>query len=170
MGFSAGGHLAASLTTRFDAKVYDRVDAADDLSARPDLSALIYPVVSMVDGPVHGGSRKQLLGPSPTPEQIALYSPDQNVTDRVPPVFLLHAADDKTVPVANSLMMFTALKAKAIPDRDAHLRGGRPRLWPARHRRQAGRRLAGPVRDLRQAARSVKPSAHPGVRRDERKF
>jgi len=115
MGFSAGGHLAASLTTRFDAKVYDRIDAADDLSARPDLSALIYPVVSMVDGPVHGGSRKQLLGLSPTPEQIALYSPEQNVTDRVPPVFLLHAADDKTVPVANSLMMFTALKAKGIP-------------------------------------------------------
>jgi acetyl esterase/lipase len=115
MGFSAGGHLAASLTTRFDAKVYDRIDAADDLSARPDLSCLMYPVVSMVDGPVHGGSRKQLLGPSPTPEQIALYSPEQNVTDRVPPVFLVHAADDKTVPVANSLMMFTALKAKAIP-------------------------------------------------------
>lgn len=115
MGFSAGGHLAASLTTRFDAKVYDKVDAADDLSARPDLSGLIYPVISMADGPVHGGSRKQLLGPSPTPEQIALYSPDQNVTDRLPPVFLLHAADDKTVPVANSLMMFTALKAKAIP-------------------------------------------------------
>jgi acetyl esterase/lipase len=115
MGFSAGGHLAASLTTRFDAKVYDRVDADDDLSARPDLSCLMYPVVTMVDGPVHGGSRKQLLGPSPTPEQIVLYSPEQNVTDRVPPVFLVHAADDKTVPVANSLMMFTALKAKAIP-------------------------------------------------------
>lgn len=115
MGFSAGGHLAASLTTRFDAKVYDRVDAADDLSARPDLSALIYPVVSMVEGPAHAGSRKQLLGPSPTPEQAALYSPDQNVTDRVPPVFLLHAVDDKTVPVVNSLMMFTALKAKAVP-------------------------------------------------------
>lgn len=115
MGFSAGGHLAASLTTRFDAKVYERVDAADDLSARPDLSCLMYPVVTMIDGPVHGGSRKQLLGPTPTPEQIALYSPEQNVTDRVPPVFLVHAADDKTVPVANSLMMFTALKAKAIP-------------------------------------------------------
>jgi acetyl esterase/lipase len=115
MGFSAGGHVAASLTTRFDAKVYDRIDAADDLSARPDLSGLIYPVISMADGPVHTGSRKQLLGSSPTPEQIALYSPDQNVTDRLPPVFLLHAADDKTVPVANSLMMFTALKAKAIP-------------------------------------------------------
>jgi len=115
MGFSAGGHLAASLTTRFDAKVYDRVDAADDLSARPGLSALIYPVVSMAGGPAHAGSRKQLLGPSPTAEQVALYSPDQNVTDRVPPVFLLHAADDKTVPVVNSLMMFTALKAKAVP-------------------------------------------------------
>ncbi|WP_426012822.1 alpha/beta hydrolase [Caulobacter sp. DWR2-3-1b2] len=115
MGFSAGGHLAASLTTRFDAKVYDPVDAADDLSARPDLSCLMYAVVSMADGPAHGGSRKQLLGPSPTPEQIALYSPDQTVTDRVPPVFLVHAADDKTVPVANSLMMFTALKAKAVP-------------------------------------------------------
>lgn len=115
MGFSAGGHLAASLTTRFDAKVYERVDAADDLSARPDLSALIYPVVSMVEGPAHSGSRKQLLGPSPTAEQVALYSPDQNVTARVPPVFLLHAADDGTVPVVNSLMMFTALKAKAVP-------------------------------------------------------
>jgi acetyl esterase/lipase len=115
MGFSAGGHLAASLTTRFDAKVHDAVDAADALSARPDLSALIYPVISMADGPVHAGSRRQLLGPAPSPEQIALYSPDQGVTAQVPPVFLLHAADDKTVPVVNSLMMFTALKAKAVP-------------------------------------------------------
>uniref|UniRef100_B0T741 BD-FAE-like domain-containing protein n=1 Tax=Caulobacter sp. (strain K31) TaxID=366602 RepID=B0T741_CAUSK len=115
MGFSAGGHVAGSLTTRFDAKVYERIDAADDLSARPDLSALIYPVVSMAEGPAHAGSRKQLLGQAPTPEQVALYSPDQNVTDRAPPVFLLHAADDKTVPVTNTLMMFTALKAKAVP-------------------------------------------------------
>jgi acetyl esterase/lipase len=115
MGFSAGGHLAASLTTRFDAKVYDRIDAADDLSARPDLSGLIYPVISMADGPVHTGSRKQLVGVAPSPEQIALYSPDQGVTGREPPVFLVHAADDKTVPVVNTLMMFTALHAKAIP-------------------------------------------------------
>ncbi len=115
MGFSAGGHLAASLTTRFDAKVHEPADAIDALSARPDLSALIYPVISMADGPAHAGSRKQLLGAAPTPEQIALYSPDQGVTERVPPVFLLHAADDKTVPVANSLMMFAALKAKAVP-------------------------------------------------------
>jgi acetyl esterase/lipase len=115
MGFSAGGHLAASLTTRFDAKVYDAVDVADALSARPDLSCLMYPVISLADGPVHPGSRKQLLGAAPTPDRIALYSPDQGVTPRTPPVFLVHAADDTTVPVANSLMMFTALKAKAVP-------------------------------------------------------
>lgn len=115
MGFSAGGHLAASLTTRFEAPVYARVDAADDLSARPDVSALIYPVISMVDGPVHAGSRKQLLGPAPTAEQIVRYSPDQGVPDRAPPTILVHAADDGAVPVANTLMMFTALRAKAIP-------------------------------------------------------
>jgi acetyl esterase/lipase len=115
MGFSAGGHLAASLTTRFDAKVYESLDAADALSARPDLSALIYPVISMVDGAAHAGSRRQLLGAAPSGDLIARYSPDQGVTAQVPPVFLLHAADDTSVPVANSLMMFTALKAKAVP-------------------------------------------------------
>jgi acetyl esterase/lipase len=115
MGFSAGGHLAASLTTRFEAKVYDRVDAADDLSARPDLSCLMYPVISMADGAVHTGSRKQLLGPSPTPEALKAYSPDEGVTGAEPPVFLVHAADDGTVPVVNSLMMFTALRARKVP-------------------------------------------------------
>jgi len=115
MGFSAGGHVAASLTTRFAAKVYDRLDAADDLSARPDLSALIYPVITMDPVFMHGGSRKQLLGVSPTPEQIALYSPDKQVGADLPPVFLLHAADDAAVPVQNTLAMFVALKARAIP-------------------------------------------------------
>ena len=115
MGFSAGGHVAASLTTRFAAKVYDRVDAADDLSARPDLSALIYPVITMDPAFMHAGSRKQLLGLNPTAEQIALYSPDKQVAADLPPVFLLHAADDPSVPVANTLAMFSALRAKAIP-------------------------------------------------------
>jgi acetyl esterase/lipase len=115
MGFSAGGHLAASLTVRFEAKVYDRIDAADDLSARPDLSCLMYPVISMADGPVHAGSRKQLLGAAPSAEQIVAYSPDQTVTGREPPVILVHAADDAAVPVANTIMMFTALRARKIP-------------------------------------------------------
>ncbi|WP_419320971.1 alpha/beta hydrolase [Caulobacter sp. ErkDOM-E] len=115
MGFSAGGHIAASLTTRFAAKVYERIDAADDLSARPNLSALIYPVITMDPAAMHGGSRKQLLGPNPTSEQVVLYSPEKQVSADLPPVFLLHAADDKSVPVENSLLMFSALKAKAIP-------------------------------------------------------
>lgn len=115
MGFSAGGHLAASLTTRFEAQVYDRVDAADDLSARPDLSALIYPVITMVAGTTHAGSRKQLLGAAPSFEAVQAYSAETGVGGRTPPVFLVHAADDKAVPVENSLMMFAALKAKAIP-------------------------------------------------------
>lgn len=115
MGFSAGGHLAASLTTRFAAKVYDRIDAVDDLSARPDLSALIYPVITMAPPSVHPGSRKQLLGSNPTPEQIQLYSPDRQVGADAPPVFLLHAVDDKSVPVENTLLMFASLKARGIP-------------------------------------------------------
>ncbi|MBI1685313.1 alpha/beta hydrolase [Caulobacter hibisci] len=115
MGFSAGGHLAASLTTRFEAQVYDRVDAADDLSARPDLSALIYPVITMTAPLTHAGSRKQLLGAAPSFEAVQAYSPEAGVGGRTPPVFLVHAADDKAVPVENSLMMFAALKAKAIP-------------------------------------------------------
>jgi acetyl esterase/lipase len=143
MGFSAGGHVAASLTTRFDAKVYDRVDAADDLSARPDLSALIYPVITMRPGGVHMGSRDQLLGLNPSEAAIAAYSPESGVTPAVPPVFQLHAADDKTVPVENTLMMFAALRAKAIPtemhvfEEGGHgfgLRGGVGKpvaAWPA---------------------------------------
>lgn len=115
MGFSAGGHLAASLTTRFSAHVYPRIDAADDLSARPSLSALIYPVITMDAAFTHGGSRRQLLGASPTPSQVELYSSEKQVTADLPPVFLLHAADDGAVPVNNTLAMFSALKAKAIP-------------------------------------------------------
>ncbi|ALL12913.1 alpha/beta hydrolase [Caulobacter henricii] len=115
MGFSAGGHVAASLTTRFSARVYDRIDAVDDLSARPDLSALIYPVITMAAPSVHAGSRKQLLGANPTPEQIQLYSPDRQVGADAPPVFLLHAVDDKSVPVENTLLMFASLKARSIP-------------------------------------------------------
>ena len=114
MGFSAGGHVAASLATRFDAAVYPPTDPADALSARPDLAALIYPVVSLADGPAHAGSRRQLLGEHPDPARRAAYSPELQVTPRAPPTFLLHAADDKTVPVANSLLMFAALRAQAV--------------------------------------------------------
>lgn len=115
MGFSAGGHLAASLTTRFSDKIYDRVDAADDLPAKPNLSALIYPVISMDPAIAHGGSRKELLTADASPEKAAAISPERLVTSGLSPVFQLHAADDKSVPVENSLIMFSALKAKGVP-------------------------------------------------------
>lgn len=115
MGFSAGGHLAANLTVRFDAPTYAPIDAADQLPAKPNLSALVYPVISLDPSIAHGGSRKQLLARDASPEREAVLSPEKQVREGLSPVFLLHAADDKTVPVANALAMFTALKAKAVP-------------------------------------------------------
>lgn len=111
MGFSAGGHLAASLATRHAASVYAPIDAADRLPARPDLAALVYPVMSMRAPAVHAGSRDALLGPDPSEAQLDAYSPDRGVTADTPPTFLLHATDDASVPVENSMLMFAALRA-----------------------------------------------------------
>ncbi len=115
MGFSAGGHLCADLLTRFDAKVYAPVDAADRLSARPDLAAPIYPVISMAAGTAHAGSRKNLIGENPSPELERAHSPHFNVPANAPPTFLLHAEDDATVVVENSLLLRSALLAKKVP-------------------------------------------------------
>lgn len=115
MGFSAGGHLAANLTTRFDAATYAPIDAADQLTAKPSLSALIYPVITLDLSFGHTGSRKQLLSGQAAPERVVELSPEKQVREGLGPVFQVHAADDKVVPVENSLAMFTALKAKAVP-------------------------------------------------------
>lgn len=114
MGFSAGGHVAASLETRYDEAVYPPVDAIDRQSARPDFVVLGYPVISMDAAIAHAGSRKALIGDTPTAEQIKHYSPELNVTAQTPPTFLLHAVDDPSVPVANSLVMFNALHAHNV--------------------------------------------------------
>ena len=114
MGFSAGGHVCASLSTRFAAAVYRPVDAADRLSARPFCAAPIYPVVSMDPAIAHPGSRQLLLGPAPSAEQEAAYSPDRTVPADAPPHFLLHAEDDDAVPVENTLRLRAALKARGI--------------------------------------------------------
>ena len=114
MGFSAGGHLAASLLTRYDDKVYEPTDAIDAFSARPDLGCLMYPVISFTPGLVHLGSRNEMIGAAPTPEQIAKYSPEQHVTAQTPPTFLVHAADDNGVSVGNSIAFFTALRAAKV--------------------------------------------------------
>jgi acetyl esterase/lipase len=115
MGFSAGGHVCASLMTRFSETVYRPVDAADALTARPDAAAPIYPVISMTPPHAHAGSRSQLLGEQPTPELEQRYNPALNMPLDAPPAFLLHAEDDKSVPIANTLMLREALLARKIP-------------------------------------------------------
>ncbi len=115
MGFSAGGHLAANLTVRYDAPTYAAIDAADQLPTKPNLSALVYPVISLDTAIAHGGSRTNLLTKDSSAERILALSPEKQVREGLSPVFLLHAADDPAVPVENSLVMFAALKAKKVP-------------------------------------------------------
>ncbi|WP_068877116.1 MULTISPECIES: alpha/beta hydrolase [unclassified Phenylobacterium] len=120
LGCSAGGHLAASLATGHGRAVYAPVDEADRLSARPDLSALLYPVIDMSLPHAHCGSRTALLGPAPSPQAEAAYSPHRQVTAQTPPTFLVHAADDASVPVENGLNYLSALRAAKIPA-EAHI-------------------------------------------------
>ncbi|WP_373369252.1 alpha/beta hydrolase [Sphingomonas folli] len=115
LGFSAGGHLAGSLATRHAEPCYAPVDAADDLSARPDLAGLIYPVVTLAEPFTHEGSRDNLLGTPSGDAQRRDASVERRVTADTPPVFLVHASDDETVPIANSLALYQALLAAKRP-------------------------------------------------------
>ncbi|MGZ5986355.1 MAG: alpha/beta hydrolase [Caulobacteraceae bacterium] len=120
MGFSAGGHVMASLATGHASAVYAPLDAADGESARPDLSALIYPVIDMARPFAHAGSREALLGKAPTSDAEAAYSPHRHVGPMTPPTCLVHANDDPAVPTENSLNYLAALRAQAIPA-EAHI-------------------------------------------------
>ncbi len=115
VGFSAGGHLAASLATGFSEAVYAPSDDADHLDARPTAAGLIYPVITMTRPYTHEGSRDLLLGSSPSDQLVAARSPEQHVGPDTPPTFLAHACDDPAVPVENSLMMMAALRAAHRP-------------------------------------------------------
>ncbi len=115
LGFSAGGHLAASLATRHGEVAYAPVDGADRLSARPDLAGLIYPVISMDAAITHKGSRDNLLGATPAAADVVAASNEARITAETPPVFLVHASDDRTVPIANSLAMHAAMLAGHRP-------------------------------------------------------
>lgn len=115
MGFSAGGHLAAWLTSRAPVEIYRPADAIDKEPLHTNVAALMYPVIQMEGAFVHAGSRTELLGATPTAERMKSYSMDQDVTATTPPTFLAHAIDDKVVPVENSLSMLESLRARAIP-------------------------------------------------------
>ncbi len=115
LGFSAGGHVAASAGTRYAEQVYEPLDDIDRLSARPDFMALVYPVISMHEEIDHPASRQALVGPEPDAGQIAHYSLEQRADARTPPTFLLHAVDDPAVKVENSVVMFSALRRLGVP-------------------------------------------------------
>ena len=114
LGFSAGGFLTATLATRHSARFSAPVDATDKLSARPLLAAPIYPVQSADPAYAYGGVAPSLFGGQPTAAQIREWSPDLNVTAAAAPTFLVHAEDDDTVPVANTVRLRDAMVAARI--------------------------------------------------------
>lgn len=114
LGFSAGGHLCADMATRYASTTYADVDDADGLSARPRLAALIYPVISMSDPIAHQGCRERLIGKHGSAELERRYSPQRNVSAGTPPCFLVHAEDDASVAVENTLEFRAALRAHGV--------------------------------------------------------
>lgn len=123
LGFSAGGHLASTAATHFDAGEPRAPHPADRLSCRPDFAILVYPVVTMGET-THGGSRKNLLGENPSPELIRLYSNELQVTPQTPPIYLAHALDDKPVPPEHSRRLYEALQKQQIPSEYLELPSG----------------------------------------------
>ncbi len=122
MGFSAGGHLASTASTHYLDKIYD---SKEDISARPDFSMLIYPVISMENGITHNGSKESLLGKTASADLIAKYSNEKEVNENTPPTFLVHATDDHAVPVENSINYYLALKKnKVIAEMHLYQNGG----------------------------------------------
>ncbi len=115
LGSSAGGHLAASAATLFDAPEGRTGTALDAVSGRPDFVALLYPVITMTDPFTHALSRRNLLGEAPPPALIERLSLEKQVTARTPPIFLVHTEEDASVPLENSVLFFEALRRAGVP-------------------------------------------------------
>ena len=112
MGFSAGGHLASTAGTHFTKAV---IDNKENTNLRPDFMILLYAVISFSDSLAHMGSRNQLIGKTPSAEKIKEYSNELQITPQTPPAFLVHAGDDKTVKVQNSINFYLSLLANKVP-------------------------------------------------------
>ena len=124
MGSSAGGHLASTLLTHFDAGKPGDADPIEQQSSRPDVGILCYAVITMGDH-THGGSRANLLGNTPSPELIDLLSNEKQVTKDTPPCFLWHTWEDNAVKVENSLEFAGALQQNRVPfDLHVYEKGG----------------------------------------------
>ena len=109
MGFSAGGHLASTLSTHYKEK------------ERPDFSVLLYPVISMETGLTHLGSRANLIGENPGEEMIKKFSNEQQITAETPPAFLVHASDDTVVPYENSVAYYEKLVGAGVKNAELHI-------------------------------------------------
>jgi len=142
MGFSAGGHLASSAGTHFDAGNPSATDPIDRASSRPDFLVLCYAVISFGQF-AHRGSERMLLGDSPDPKLVENLSNELQVTAQTPPTFLFHTTTDTTVPVENSVLFYLALRKAGVPaelhiyERGPHGVGLAPTdealsSWPAR--------------------------------------
>lgn len=142
LGFSAGGHLAATAATHFEAGIDSAANPIDRVSSRPDFAILAYPVITMRHPFTHGGSRTNLLGDKPSARMVDSLSNERQVTSRTPPTFIFHTADDDVVPVENAQMFSDALRHAKVPvelhvfEHGAHgvgLAPGNPVLsqWPA---------------------------------------
>ena len=114
MGFSAGGHLASTLSTHFDPGNPEAKDPVEQVSCRPDFSILVYPVISFTGDFMHSGSKKALLGENPDPELATFYSNELQVNASTPPAILIHSGDDKGVQVKNSIVYYEALVKNGI--------------------------------------------------------
>lgn len=142
MGFSAGGHLAATLATRHAERTYEAVDTADAQPTKPAFAALIYPMITLEAPFGYAPAVPLLLGAAPSAQQIRSRSNEQLVTADTAPCFLAHGFDDTLVPIENSMLMMQALRAAKVPC-EAHffqhashgfgvgVPGENSALWPA---------------------------------------
>ncbi len=115
MGFSAGGHLASTAGTHFDAGTPDAKDPIDRVSCRPDFLILCYPVISFTTEYTHVGSRNNLLGNDADPKLVEQFSNEKQVTAETPPTFLFHTDKDTGVPPENSVLFYLALRKAKVP-------------------------------------------------------
>jgi acetyl esterase/lipase len=114
-GFSAGGHLASTAGTHFDAGQPAATDPMDHTSSRPDFMVLCYPVISFITPYTHRGSLRNLLGDNPDPQLAASLSNETQVTPQTPPTFLFHTNSDSGVPAENSVLFYLALRKAGVP-------------------------------------------------------
>jgi acetyl esterase/lipase len=115
LGFSAGGHLASTAGTHFDAGHPDARDPVERFSSRPDLMILIYPVIALATPYAHAGSLRNLLGDHPPRSLVETLSNETQVTSETPPTFLVHTHEDRGVPAENSLLFALALRKAKVP-------------------------------------------------------